>query len=292
MKHLKRLILLIPLLIVLWMYVQAHLVHVEYTTVYLKDLPAAFDGTTLLYVSDPLIASASDADHTRKVIRELASAQPDLLLLGGDMSDIRLWDTLRCLGSESKLRTVTARSQARANEFLASLADVNFPLGKFAITGETDAENLSVATAMGAGGIRLINDRTAVIEKDGARLIIAGVDADPYAVAGAVSAGDCCILLCHNPDSLPQLFTVDAQGGGGWIDLALAGHTRGGQIRISSLAPMNDSAYGLKHITGWQEQIGAHALTSNGLGTHLLPLRLGAPAQVHVITLRQSLPAQ
>ena len=275
MKHLKHLLLIVPVLLVLWMYVQAHLVHVEYTTVYLKDLPAAFDGTTLLYVSDPLIASASDADHTRKIIRELTAAQPDILLLGGDMSDIRLWDTLRCLGSESKLRTVTARSQARANEFLASLADVNFPLGKFAVTGETDAANLSIGTAMGAGGIRLINDRTAVIENNGAQ-----------------SAGDCCIVLCHNPDSLPQLFTVDAQGGGGWIDLALAGHTRGGQIRIGSLALMNDSAYGLKHITGWQAQIGAYALTSNGLGTHLLPLRLGAPAQVHVITLKQSLPAQ
>lgn len=279
------------------MYVQARAVRIEYADVYLKDLPEAFDGTKLLYVSDLRIASAADVRASQSLMAQLQSAGADILLLGGDYSDVRAWDTLRCMGDADKLTAVQARADARANEFLAGLSAFPAPLGKFAVSGEADAANASLSHAMGAGGVRLLAGNTAVIRRDGAALIIAGAGDiasgfDPYALSASLQSDACCLLLCHNPDLLPQLFTLSAGDGGAWIDLALAGHTRGGQVRIGEWTPMNDSAYGTAFLTGWHEQIGAHSLTSNGVGASVLPIRFGAPAQVHIITLHRSVPVE
>ena len=300
MKRLKLLMLLaaVGLIFYLFMFVQAQIVHIEYADVYLKDLPQELDGTTLLYVSDIHISSAGDVAAMQKLMDRLQAAQPDMLLLGGDYSDVRLWDQLRCLGSKEKLTTLKQNAYALSHEWIQSLAGFDAPMGKFAVQGNHDAGDLSLAVALAQGGVKLLMNEAAVAEKNGVGLFIAGVGDftkgayDPYSVVQHVQADDCCILLSHNPDALPQLFTIDAAGGGSWVDLALAGHTHGGQVRIGNFVPINNSDYGLNYLTGWHEQISGHSLTSNGVGTTALPIRLGAPAQVHIITLHRSLPVE
>lgn len=287
--------LLIPLIFAVaayvFMYAQARIVHIEYADVYLTDLPAEFDGTTLLYVSDVHIASAADVRHMQQLMDKLESFSPDMLLLGGDYSDVRLWDQLRCLGNTDKRSTLKRAAYALSHEWMASLANFNAPLGKFAVQGNHDCTDASLAEALAQGDVHLLMNSAAVVEKNGAQLVIAGVGDfekgtyEPYATANQVQASQCCLLLSHNPDALPQLFTTDAQGGGNWIDLALSGHTHGGQVRIGSFVPINNSSYGLTYLTGWCEQPSGYSLTSNGVGTTALPIRLNASAQVHLITL-------
>lgn len=282
----------------LLMFLQAQVVHIEYADVYLKDLPQELDGTKLLYVSDIHISSAGDAAAMEKLMDRLQESQPDMLLLGGDYSDVRLWDQLRCLGNKDKLTTLKQNAYSLSHEWLKSLADFNAPMGKFAVQGNHDASDLFLSMAMEQGGIRLLMNSSAAAEKNGARLVIAGVGDythgtyEPYLTAENVQAGDCCILLSHNPDALPQMFTIDAADGGGWIDLALSGHTHGGQVRFGNFVPITNSNYGLNYLTGWHEQLSGHSLTSNGVGTTALPIRFGAPAQVHIITLHRSLPVE
>ena len=55
-----------------FMYAQSRVVNVEYADVYVKDLPDAFEGTKLLFLSDIHISGASDARRTR----ELMAKQP------------------------------------------------------------------------------------------------------------------------------------------------------------------------------------------------------------------------
>lgn len=281
-----------------FMYAQAQVVHVEYADVYLKDLPEQFDGIKLLYVSDLHITSEGDVRKTQALMEQLRSAGADLLLLGGDYSDVRLWNTLRCFRDADKQALLRERAGGYAREWMASLADFPAPLGKFAVQGNHDADAAVLSDALAAGGVRLLTNESAVLEKNGARLIIAGTGDRsrngyaPYASAQGIAAEDCCILLSHDPDALPQLFTIDAAGGGAWIDLALAGHTHGGQVRFGNFVPLNVSQYGLSYLSGWHEQISGYSLTSNGVGTSFLPVRFGAQAQAHVITLRRSLPVQ
>lgn len=59
--------------------------------------------------------------------------------------------------------------------------------------------------------------------------------------------------------------------------LMLAGHTHGGQIRIGRLGLLEKGKY--------QSKYGRGKLISNGYGTSTVPLRLGAPAECHIITI-------
>ena len=60
-------------------------------------------------------------------------------------------------------------------------------------------------------------------------------------------------------------------------NLLVAGHTHGGQIRIGKL--------GLTKKGEFRKIKGRGKLISNGYGTSKVPLRLGAPAQSHIITI-------
>jgi predicted MPP superfamily phosphohydrolase len=65
----------------------------------------------------------------------------------------------------------------------------------------------------------------------------------------------------------------------------LCGHTRGGQIAPFGRSLFSGSIYGDRYLRGWYEDGGSMLLVSNGVGGWMLPLRLGAPPQAHLITL-------
>ena len=60
-------------------------------------------------------------------------------------------------------------------------------------------------------------------------------------------------------------------------EMMFAGHTHGGQIRIGK--------YGIDQKGFFEENHGKGKLISNGYGTSTVPLRLGAPAECHIVTL-------
>ncbi|VEF47951.1 metallophosphoesterase [Bacillus freudenreichii] len=79
------------------------------------------------------------------------------------------------------------------------------------------------------------------------------------------------IVLSHNPAIVRGVSHTDK------LSLIMSGHTHGGQIRIFGIGPYEKG--GIKNYP-WTT-----LFVSNGYGTSLLPLRLGAPAEVHLITL-------
>ena len=62
------------------------------------------------------------------------------------------------------------------------------------------------------------------------------------------------------------------------IRLVLSGHTHGGQIHILGYSPYEKGK--IKKLEN------TTLLISNGYGTTSLPLRLGAPAECHLITIK------
>ena len=69
---------------------------------------------------------------------------------------------------------------------------------------------------------------------------------------------------------------------------ALAGHTHGGQVRVFGVAPALNSHYGNRFITGLAYNTAKIPLIiTNGIGTSKLPIRVGAPAEIIVITLHR-----
>jgi len=71
------------------------------------------------------------------------------------------------------------------------------------------------------------------------------------------------------------------------VDLILAGHTHGGQVRLPGLgAVFVPSVYGTRYSQGLYRRDETLMFVNRGFG-HLIPIRLGAPPEVVLITLRK-----
>ena len=104
-----------------------------------------------------------------------------------------------------------------------------------------------------------------------------GVD-DLAGTLAKVATSDPVILMVHEPDIFPK---VPAR-----VALTLAGHTHGGQIRLPFIEPTwTPSAYGQRFAYGHIAEQGRHMIVSGGLGTSIVPLRLGVPPEIVHITL-------
>lgn len=81
------------------------------------------------------------------------------------------------------------------------------------------------------------------------------------------------ILISHDPRLVRQVRKEEG------IDLMLSGHTHGGQIRLFG--------WGLYKKGRLEKLPQTNLLVSNGYGTTALPLRLGAPAETHLLKIEK-----
>ncbi len=163
-------------------------------------------------------------------------------------------------------------------------------------------------------GLRVLRNTAHVVRIKGVQLALAGVD-DPVTesddVAGALGdlPGDVCtILLSHSP-------MVWRRGGLERVDLILAGHTHGGQVRLPLYGPLwahswaerqvmsglfalertgrgrPRTLYGHRQVLDgghlqWESAgDGGLMYVSRGIGTVIAPLRLGCPPELVCIDL-------
>ena len=267
-----------------WMALQARVTHVRKSVVYLDDLPAALDGTTLLYVSDLNIRGAGDARRTQRLMNKLNELQPDVLLLGGDYCGGKILD-----GSPD----ADEGGQAAALAFLRSLSSFNAPLGKYAVAGEQDQVLSRLKEALFDGGVTLLDDGCATIEKSGGQLVLAGLSdvsekRTPYSeIGGYFDGSECVIALTHNPSGYIGVRVAEARSGGAWADLVLAGHTLGGQIRAFGRTIYTLPEAEARCLGGWYYVGDLPMLVSQGVGCSGVLLRLGTQSEVWLLTLRR-----
>jgi predicted MPP superfamily phosphohydrolase len=232
------------------------------------DLPPELDGLRIVFVSDVHAGPWFGHDRMRMLVRLVDSLEPDVLILGGDYVGGR--------------RNGAAIFYAQAPDFSARLA-------KVAVLGNHDVwEGVADARkGLAAAGFRLLENRGVRVPVGTATLAIAGVD-DLYTGSPSVAAAaddvrpdDYAILVSHNPD----VFRYMLEGTQPLWDLALGGHTHGGQISLAS-AGTDSPPQHHRFRSGWFTENGVPTLVSNGVGTVMLPLRFQTPPEVHAITLR------
>jgi predicted MPP superfamily phosphohydrolase len=85
------------------------------------------------------------------------------------------------------------------------------------------------------------------------------------------------VLVSHHPDFFFEACAVD-------VDLQLSGHTHGGQIRVGGKAPLHHSRFG--YDQGWFREADSRLYVGRGVGVTLLPVRVDAPPEVPIVTLR------
>ena len=278
-------------LLVGYMALEADVVKVEYADVYLSDLPKAFDGTRVLFLSDQHVDNFCAPEKAAALVGQLQALKPDLLLLGGDYSALDAVDYVRALTGGTPLSEARRALSARRDQFFLMIRSFEAPLGKYAVPGNHDYELSDLEQAAALGGLTLLKNDGKVLSKGGQKLIVSGLDdwrageQEIEKIASAVRGSDFVILLSHNPDALPSVISQPSADEKPWADLVLSGHTHGGQVSLFGRGLFSSSIYENRYLSGWYEDGGSMLLVSNGTGCYMAPLRLGAPPQAHLITL-------
>src|SRR5437763_3993698 len=185
---------------------------INYRDVMLPRLPRAFDGYTILHLSDLHLGSL--APGAEQVLRA-ARLKADLVVVTGDLVEhVDYGDVCaRLLGLSHGRDGIVCIPGNHDNKAIRRAG------------GSTELWD-----ALQRHGIRVLINEAFWIERAGERLWIVGVD-DPHEhrhdVAKAyahVPADEAVILLAHSPDIAPSLHP-------GLADLVMTGHCHGGQIR-------------------------------------------------------------
>ena len=172
----------------------------------------------------------------------------------------------------------------------AELARLQAPLGTWAILGNHDWWNnvSDIRQALADVRIPVLENRAVMLGANDQRFWLAGlgdqlayrlgrgrfrgVDDLPGTLA-QVQTKDPILLLAHEPDIFPR---VPAR-----VALTLSGHTHGGQIRVPLIWPVFvPSKYGTRFAYGHVVEEDRHLIVSGGLGTSLIPARLGVPPEI------------
>ena len=262
------------------LHVNSRIVHVRYVNVKLEDLPDSFDGTKILFASDFDLCGLNTAEDMDRLFARLQSLNPDLLLLGGDYASPSLLDRLNG-------RTGADEIQSR-RAFFEAIADFHAPLGKLAISGENDGDSNGLNLSMLGSGVELIDGTVRVVSNGSDAIGVVGVGEgtdDLSGIAGKLKESQCVIALMHRPSQVVDVQIAEAKGGGQWADLALAGHTHGGQLQIAGRSLLSLDETEKRCIGGWYSE-GAPLLVTEGVGCEAVNLRLGSQAEVWLITLK------
>ena len=222
LTRLVSLAILLAVLVAGYAFVEPHLLHTREETLYFADLPEAFDGLRVAFLSDLHLDVTRGKAPLEKLRQEVAALSPDIILLGGDY----------------------AETSAGAVRFFESYPGFSAPLGVYAIPGNHDrtqpeSNRPRIIEAMrGAGTLPLFN-AIYPVARNGQHIYIAGIDdykmghPNIDGVAGSLYRQDFVILLSHDPDSIGRITaSTDANHQNGWADLILCGHTHGGQVNI------------------------------------------------------------
>lgn len=237
------------------------------TSVHIPTWPAGEPPLRILLLTD-LHVAGPDMPHSRvqRIVEQANALNPDLILMAGDF-----------IGD----RQVSTRYYPAA-EALPPLAGLRARLGTIAVLGNHDHWNdpAAVRAALERAGIRVVvNDAVRV-----GPLALGGLD-DDYThhddmratVARMRAVGGVPILLSHGPDPFPRM-PAD-------VPLMFAGHTHCGQIVLPWIGALaSASQFDDRYRCGRIDENGRSLIVSAGLGASVLPLRIGAPPDMWMVT--------
>lgn len=255
-------------------YERQHVV-VRHVEIPLTRLPEALDGLTIAQISDLHYHPQFSAGVISKAVELIRQLNPDILALTGDYVTL------------SEFRSEDPGAAKAASPCAKLLASLRPKLGVFAVLGNHDTftDPVYVEGALTEHGIRVLSNQATPVEKDGKRIWIAGTaDAlggfpDLDAALRGLPQKEPVVLLAHEPDFADEAAKYP-------VDLQLSGHSHGGQIRLPFLPPPVLPRLGRKYPIGLRK-VGPMALYTNiGLGTIGVPIRILAPPEVTLFTLR------
>lgn len=264
------------------------------TTYTSSQVPAAFDGYKIVHISDLHLSSLADSPaFLQRVIDTINAQQPDLICFTGDLVSFGV--------EEAFPFTNILRQMHSKDGIMSVLGNHDFALYSHGLTYEDKDAKVEQLTSYQRDtlGWHLLRNQAHVITRDTDKLQIMGVDnascqaqgfqtvyrADmPKVIEEANRQLDedakgnvMKILLSHDPSHW-RIEVVEALN----IPLTLSGHTHAGQFKVFGY-PISSLMF--NESEGWYHEGNQSLYINTGIGC-TLPVRIGVPAEITLITLR------
>jgi predicted MPP superfamily phosphohydrolase len=238
--------------------------HVEYAERTLRPsrLPQAWDGLTILHLTDLHFHGTPDRAYFRVLFDRCAAWMPDIVAITGDIAD----------------------SEIHHRWIVPLLGRLRWRIAAFAILGNHDYRHdvPVIRRRLRRLGMRVLENNWQQLEVRGKPLVVIGHEG-PW-LKPEPNLSDCPtdpfrLCLSHTPDNIRWARRHA-------VDLMLAGHVHGGQIRLpiigSLLVP---SRFGRRYDCGTFDEKPTLLHVSRGIsGEH--PVRYNCLPEVTLITLR------
>ena len=273
---------------------------VEQVDIPIPGLPAALDGVRILQLSDIHIGGYMPREQVRRAVDMANELSADLAVVTGDFITGPTDPLEACVAELERLRARLGVWGCNGNHEIYA-----------------DAED-DAAELFRQAGMRLLRHENAEVVWRGQAFNLIGVDYQRertpsgrrlpklVGVEKLVRRDVPNILLSHNPNSFPRAAELG-------IELTLAGHTHGGQVRVEILdRKWSPARFLTPYVAGlYRRPLGATSAgdtsegsvsraassespatsliyVNRGLGTIGAPVRIGVPPEITLLTLRRA----
>jgi hypothetical protein len=242
------------------------------------ELPGWREDMRVAVLSDLHVGSAGvPVEQLQKIVDRTNSQHPELIVLLGDF----------VIGGPRGYGDSSRRHFVEPEVIADELKRLHAPLGVYAVLGNHDwwFDGDRTTRALAGAGITVLENRAVPIEGHGFWL---GGIADLWTrspdIPGTLSQidnADPVILITHNPDIFRE---VPAR-----VDLMIAGHTHGGQVKLPFYGrPVKSSDFG--YDAGLFVESGRQLFVTTGIGTSIMDVRFGVPPEIVILTLTAARP--
>ena len=246
-------------------WIEPHWPHLRRISVRIqKSLPGPL---TILHLSD--LHFTKNHFHLNRFFNRLAKLEPDLVLVTGDFMDSTEGIPF-CIANLRKLKPRKGIYAVFGNHDYRSYP----PLGVWrhlftnqdSFTWRPESELTQLKEALAQVGVKVLFNQSVTLPlAKGSELVLVGLD-DPVSgrsdidrAFSGIRNGALRIAMTHSPMTFPSL----SEHG---VDLAFAGHTHGGQIRIPGMGPLAVLRSRVSPIIDSTSEYGFHGIVSRGMG--------------------------
>lgn len=216
-----------------------------------------------------------DLERLKGIVEKINATKPDIILLPGDF--LTMIGDNRVIGGE----------YVPPGPIAEVLAGLKAPLGVYATLGNHDMMNepLVMMGALQKAGIKVLDNDAFHVKTDKYDFWVAGLADDTTsrpdwkATDKKMPGNAPVILIMHDPGAFLEKMERPA--------LTVAGHTHGGQALPWILKHMTNpySRAPMKYLYGRIDEEGRTMIVTDGIGTSIVPLRIGAMPEIVSIKL-------
>ena len=281
-KRMRLLIIIISIIIfiasavVAWGCIENKMLKITRYTIKSSRVPNSFVGYKIAQISD--LHNTEIGKDNEKTLKLLKSADPDIIVLTGDLIDSRKTKIDVAIDFAKRANEIAPCYYVSGNHE-SRLADFDSFASKLEAVGVTVLKNQKVRLLDGEEYITLIGIEDPAFTND----YPSGKD-DEYMeqTLGGLTAEDdgFTIVLSHRPELLSSYAKCN-------VDLVFSGHAHGGQFRIPFIGGLYAPGQGFfpKYTQGVNVEKNTSLVISRGVGNSAFPFRLNNRPEIVLVTL-------